>query len=120
MFAYTVDGDGDNTEGKPMMLVYPLPNDASTTPKKTSETIIAALQGEGLRNVQYISRGNTIINGYEAYELHATGEMNGTYLNIFVQTIINGDNQLIIQGLQNGGSFDPEDIRELSKTVKMK
>jgi len=120
LFAYTVDGDGENTMGKPMMLVFPLPNDPSITPKQTSETIIAGLQNEGMRNVQYINSGSTTVNGYTAYELHATGEMNGTFLNIFVQTIVSGDNQLIIQGLQNGGAFDPKDIRELSKTVQMK
>lgn len=120
LFVYTINGETENNDGKPIMLVLPLPNDNSSTPKQTSESMITELQGRGLSNVEYISSGNTTINGYQAYELLVKGTINEISTNILVQTIISGDNQIVIQGLQNGGTFDPEIIRELSKTLKMK
>lgn len=120
MFIYTINGETKNNNGKPIVVVLPLPNDNSSTPQQTSESMMAGLQSKGLSNIEIINSSGTTINGYKAYELFAKGQMNGASANILIQTIINGENQLIIQGFQSGGTFDPEIIRKLSKTVKMK
>ncbi|UII26744.1 hypothetical protein LVD15_26190 [Fulvivirga maritima] len=45
---------------------------------------------------------------------------NNSLTSIFVQTIVKGENQVIIQAVQNGATVEPEIIRELSSTIKMK
>lgn len=119
LFIYTWGGAKENPEGKPLMLVIPLPNDNSS-PKETSQSMLESLKNKGLTNVEYIQSKEVIINGYKAYDLLFKGIMGGNKSTILVQTIVSGDKQLIIQGLQNGDTFDPEIIRELSKTVKFK
>ncbi|MEM9675087.1 MAG: hypothetical protein ACFB15_12860 [Cyclobacteriaceae bacterium] len=119
MFIYTIDGQTENNENKPMMLVIPLPNDDTLTPKQTSEQMMTSLQGKGLESVEYISNSDSAINGYKAYELIAKGKMNGVEANVFIQTIVNGENQVIIQGIHEGGDFNPESFRKLSSTVQI-
>lgn len=120
MFIYTVNGETERNDGEPIMIVLPVPNDVGSSPKQTAESMIAGLQSKGLTNVEYINSSSTTINGYSAYELLAKGTLNGASTTVLVQTIVSGENQLLIQGLQNGGTFDPDVFRELSSTVKMK
>lgn len=120
MFMYTIEGKEGNGPDQPMALVLPLPKDYFTTAKSMAESMIAGLQEKGMTDVEYIKESDEAINGYDAYEIWAKGIMGGANANILVQAIVKGENLLIIQGMQVKGEFDPEVIRELSTTVKMK
>jgi len=120
MFMYSIDGKDGNAPDQPMALVLPLPKDVFTTAKSMAESMIIGLQGKGMTDIEYINESDDAINGYDAYEIWATGIMGDANANILVQAIVKGENLLIIQGMQVKGEFDPEVIRELSATVIMK
>ena len=75
------------------MMVLPLPYDNMSSPKQTAESMISGLRDKGLTEVEYISSSDERINGYEAYELIAKGQMEGEEAYLLVQTIIKGANQ---------------------------
>ncbi|MDW3193903.1 MAG: hypothetical protein R8G66_16135 [Cytophagales bacterium] len=120
MFIYTVDGKENNEKDQPMALVLPLPKDMFTTAQSMAEAMVTGLKQKGLTDVAYVNESDEAINGYDAYEIWATGSMGDAKTSILVHAIVKEENILIIQGIQTAGEFDPEVIRELSSNVTMK
>lgn len=122
MYVYTPGGKKEENANEPMLMVIPLPADTLMSPQKTSEDMIENYKGKGFLVQEYIKKAEVEVNGYQSYELIVKGTLRENNAIFYIQTILNQENQVVMQGIFRGdqSSFDPVIFQELIQTIEMK
>jgi hypothetical protein len=122
IYSYTIGGkDNSDEQGLQRLTATEMTNVTAGGEEGIAGLALQKAGQLGLDSLQVTSSGATVINGYRAYEIIATGRSKGRPAVFYDCVVSNGDKAVAIEAT---GGKDPDkdldDFRQLTRTIKMK
>lgn len=119
---YTIDGvEQKEDEDEAMLMVMQFPKEQTATVKSIAEMMIGKMGQYGLSNPRIEISPVQEVNGYDAYEAVAYGEIEGNKSLIYYCIVARGDIAIVMQGIaKKDMETNLKEFRNLSSTIKLK
>ena len=101
-------------------MASPVPKNEESTIKNSAIKVLFGLKSIGFTSIKMISNEEIKVNNYQAYQVIGQANSTNGKVHIIIQIVKSGVKEVILQGMQIEGKFDPKIFTELTDTIRFK